>query len=131
MLGRAMRKHCPRCGGGHLFDGWFTMRERCPRCGYRFVREEGFWLGGYVINFAVAEIALGVVLLALLIVVSTGHTARAGFWITLGIATQVVVPAAFFPFSRTVWAAFDLIMHPLEPSEEAEAIAARAAHPEK
>ena len=47
-------KHCPRCGGGHLFDGWFRMKERCPTCGVRFEREPGFFVGAYFINFAVA-----------------------------------------------------------------------------
>lgn len=129
MLARAMRKRCPRCGSGGLFHSWFKMRDRCPRCGYRFVREEGFWLGGYVINFAVAELALGVVLIALLVVLITGRTPRTWVWIVAGVSTQFVVPALFFPFSRTVWAAFDLIMHPLEAFEEADAIAARATLP--
>ena len=31
------------------------MAERCPRCGMRFEREEGFFLGAYVVNFAVTE----------------------------------------------------------------------------
>jgi uncharacterized protein (DUF983 family) len=29
---------CPRCGRGHLFDGFLTLRARCEECGldYRF-----------------------------------------------------------------------------------------------
>jgi uncharacterized protein (DUF983 family) len=103
------------------------MRERCPSCGYRFVREEGFFLGAYVINFAVAEIALGLVLIAMVALIATGHQAKVWFWIAIAVPVQVVVPAFFYPFSRTVWAAFDLMMHPLEPFEEADAINARAA----
>ena len=33
MFARGAVKHCPRCGQGHLFNGWWTMKERCPRCG--------------------------------------------------------------------------------------------------
>jgi uncharacterized protein (DUF983 family) len=130
MLARALRKKCPRCGGGNLFRSWFQMREHCPRCGYRFVREEGFFLGAYVINFVVAELALGCVLVVMLAFVATGHHVNAWTWIGIGAVVQIIVPAFFYPFSRTVWAAFDLMMRPLEPSEEAEAIVARGSENE-
>ncbi|HUQ39118.1 MAG TPA: DUF983 domain-containing protein, partial [Acidimicrobiales bacterium] len=55
MLGRALLKRCPLCGAGELFTGWFRMKDRCPGCGYRFEREEGFFLGAYVINLAIAQ----------------------------------------------------------------------------
>ncbi len=31
------------------------MHERCPTCGMRFAREEGFFTGAYLINFAITE----------------------------------------------------------------------------
>ena len=55
MLGRALLKRCPLCGAGKLFTGWFRMKERCPGCGYLFEREEGFFLGAYVINLGIAQ----------------------------------------------------------------------------
>lgn len=125
MVARGFTKRCPRCGGGRLFGSWFKMKERCPRCGYRFIREEGFWLGAYVINIAVSEIALGMVIVAMIGFLATNHRVNPWFWIAIGGAVQLVVPTFFYPFSRTVWAAFDLIMHPLEPYEEAEAITSR------
>ena len=42
-------------------------------------------------------------------------------------AVAVVVPIVFYPISYTVWAAIDLAMRPLEPSEIAEAVAPRSA----
>ncbi|MEK7456355.1 MAG: DUF983 domain-containing protein [Pseudomonadota bacterium] len=27
---------CPRCGEGHLFDGFLTLRETCGSCGLRY-----------------------------------------------------------------------------------------------
>ena len=33
LVGRALRRRCPCCGGGGLFEGWFTMVPRCPTCG--------------------------------------------------------------------------------------------------
>jgi uncharacterized protein (DUF983 family) len=33
-----IRGHCPRCGVGHLFDGFLKLRASCEHCGlsYRF-----------------------------------------------------------------------------------------------
>ena len=37
-IGRGLRGRCPRCGEGHLFQGFLTLRPACERCGldYRF-----------------------------------------------------------------------------------------------
>jgi uncharacterized protein (DUF983 family) len=115
MLLRGLVRHCPRCGGGHLFDGWFTMKERCPRCGMKFEREEGFFLGAFTVNFGVMLISL-----ALFIVIGIAATLPdppAGKLALLGMVVGVVVPTFFYPFSRTFWSAIDLIMKPLEPDE--------------
>src|SRR5690606_8923938 len=55
LLRRGLTKKCPRCGGGRLYDGWFRMKERCPTCGLLFEREPGFFVGAYLINFAIVE----------------------------------------------------------------------------
>jgi uncharacterized protein (DUF983 family) len=39
-LRRGLRKRCPHCGEGRLFDGW-THLERCSACGLVFVRNPG------------------------------------------------------------------------------------------
>ena len=39
-LRRGLRKRCPHCGEGRLFDGW-TQRERCSVCDLVFVRNPG------------------------------------------------------------------------------------------
>jgi len=33
-----LRGHCPRCGKGHLFEGWLKLRPSCEVCGldYKF-----------------------------------------------------------------------------------------------
>ena len=31
-----MRGRCPRCGQGHLFDGFLKMRENCEVCGLSY-----------------------------------------------------------------------------------------------
>lgn len=55
MLDRGALRRCAACGGGRLSTGWFRMAPTCPRCGYRFEREEGFFLGAYVMNLVIAQ----------------------------------------------------------------------------
>ena len=35
-IGRGLRGRCPRCGKGHLFQGFLTLRPRCEHCGLDF-----------------------------------------------------------------------------------------------
>jgi uncharacterized protein (DUF983 family) len=110
MLWRGFTRRCGRCGSRHLFAGWFKMVTRCPRCGYLFDREEGFFLGAFLINFIVTEGLLGVVL-GVLIALEASGGAPFGLIIAAAIAETILVPLAFYPFSRTVWAAIDMLMH--------------------
>ena len=110
MLARATVLRCPRCGAGGLFRRWFTMVERCPRCDYRFEREEGFFLGAYVINLAITQLAL----LAFIAggIIATLPDPPAGRLVLIGIVVAVGTPLLAYPFSKTIWTAIDLIMHP-------------------
>ena len=127
MLWRGMRRRCPRCGTGKLFSRWFRMVERCPGCGYRFQREEGFQLGGYVINFGVTE-GLVCLVVGAYIVAAAANPDVAIWPVALGgFLAAIVTPLAFFPFSRTIWAAIDLALTPLDVVEQAEAETAKAA----
>ena len=116
-----------------MFASWFKLRERCPGCGMRFEREEGFWLGGYVINFASGEAGIMVLLAVLIGLVVNGHHINAVLFITVGLAIAVLGPVLTFPPSRTVWSAIDLIMRPLTPDERVQAqdaVATAALHEE-
>ncbi|HEY2428408.1 MAG TPA: DUF983 domain-containing protein [Acidimicrobiales bacterium] len=127
MLARGTVRHCPRCGSGDLFESWFRQRPRCPGCGMRFQREEGFWLGGYVINFGIGELSI-LVLLGVLIWMEANHQrVDVALFVAVGLVLAIVGPAATFPLSRTIWSAIDLIMRPLSPEEVVEAQAAVAA----
>lgn len=121
MLRRGLAKRCPLCGTGHLFTGWFRMKERCPGCGYRFEREEGFFLGAYVINLAVAQ---GVVILAAvvptIVLLARNPDASIVPILVAGVAGAILAPMLFYPFSKTVWTAFDLIMRPTAVHEPAD-----------
>ncbi|HVM63282.1 MAG TPA: DUF983 domain-containing protein [Acidimicrobiales bacterium] len=126
MVARGAVCRCPRCGRGKVFESWFKLRERCPGCGMRFEREEGFWLGGYVINFATGEAGIMVLLAVLIGMVANGHHINAVLFITVGLVVAVVGPLLTFPFSRTLWSAIDLIMRPLSREERVDAQAAVA-----
>ena len=117
MLARGLVRRCPLCGAGRLFETWFRMRERCPGCGHRFEREEGFFLGGYVVNLAVTEGLLLLVLLAYVVVLATRPGVSLVPVVVAGLVAAVAAPFAFYPFSRTLWAAIDLIMRPSDAAE--------------
>jgi hypothetical protein len=81
----------------------------------RFEREEGFFLGAYVVNFAAMMISL-----ALFIGVGVGLTLpnpSPGKLTAGGMLVGTLVPVVFYPFSKTIWSAIDLCMKPLEPHE--------------
>jgi uncharacterized protein (DUF983 family) len=125
LLWRALRKHCPVCDEGHLFRAWFTMRERCPRCGLRFERIEGHWSGDLGINTIVS---FGALFLTLIIGFAVTYPDVPGVLLFVcAIAVAVIVPLAFFPFSKTLWLAIDLMMRPLEPGEVDPAFEPRTA----
>jgi uncharacterized protein (DUF983 family) len=126
MILRGVVAHCPRCGAGGVFVSWFKLRDRCPGCGLWFEREEGFWLGGYVINFATGEAGIVVLLAVLIGLVANGHHINAVLFVGLGLVIAIAGPILTFPSSRTVWSAIDLIMRPLSDEERVAAQAAVA-----
>ena len=121
MLARGLVKHCPLCGSGKLFTGWFRMKERCPGCGYLFEREEGFFLGAYVINLVIAQGAVIVLAVVPAIVLLARNPDTSVVPIVIaGVAGAILAPLVFYPFSKTIWTAFDLILRPVhwrEPTD--------------
>lgn len=111
MLGRAIRRRCPVCGGGGLFRHWLHMKPSCPTCGLNFVRgEDGYTLGAYWFNLAAAE---GVTTASMLTtVISTWPEVPWNVLRFTGPIEALVMPFVFFPFSRTLFLAFDLCIRP-------------------
>jgi uncharacterized protein (DUF983 family) len=111
MLGRALRLRCPNCGQGKPFVSWLRMRSQCEVCGLAFERgEEGYQVGSYMFNIVAAELVFAAVFLA--IVLATWPSPP---WTLLqygGIALMVVVPFVLFPFTKTLFLAFDLLFRP-------------------
>jgi uncharacterized protein (DUF983 family) len=123
MLGRALLRRCPRCGGAGWFSGWFTKTERCRTCGYRYERQPGFLVGALTIN-TIVTFGLLAVVLVVGIVLSYPDIALVPILAAAAVVT-VLVPIVGYPFSYTIWAAVDLTMRPLEPAEVADADAHR------
>lgn len=123
MLWRGMTRRCAVCGAGGLYDGWFRMKPRCPRCGYLFEREEGFFLGAYVVNLAVAEGLIAILCIVPVIWLSATRP-EASLWpvIIAGGIGAVLGPIVFYPFSRTIWVAFELMLRPASEREPTDNI---------
>ena len=86
------------------------MVERCPRCDYKFEREEGFFLGAYVISLGVTQLAV-VAYIAVAIVATLPDPPLLVLSVG-GAAVAVLTPLLAYPFSKTLWTAIDLAMHP-------------------
>jgi len=118
-MGRGLLRRCPRCGAGGLFHRWFTMVDRCPRCGLRFERIEGHWLGAIALNTVVTEAVFGVVLVGMIL--ATWPDPPWGLILGAGVTANIAVPLVFYPVSKTLWTAIDLVMRPMELDELADA----------
>ncbi len=81
--------------------------ESCPRCSYEFAREDGYWVGAVIMNTAVTEGLFLVLFIASIIAMAPDVD-----WVVLlviGVATNLIFPVLFYPFSKTIWMAFDLV----------------------
>jgi uncharacterized protein (DUF983 family) len=111
LFARALRLRCPNCGRGRLFESWFRMRARCPVCGLPTERgDQGYQVGSYMFNIIAAELIFAAIFVGVLVATWPDPP-----WTLLefgGIALMIAVPFAFFPFSRTLFLAFDLLFRP-------------------
>jgi uncharacterized protein (DUF983 family) len=108
LLFRGLVRHCPRCGRGRLFTGWFTPPAPCPRCGQTFNRDNDAAVGWIIVNLGLTEIVFVAFALAVLVltwpsVPWTGLTIAA-------VAVNATLPLLLVPFSRTIWAAIEILM---------------------
>ncbi len=123
MLGRGLLKRCPICGTGNLFNRWFRMKERCPGCQYLFEREEGFFLGAYVINLAIAQgMVILLAIVPLIIRLASDPDASIMPFVVGGLIGAVVAPMIFYPWSKTIWTAFDLMLRPQAATEPTDRV---------
>jgi uncharacterized protein (DUF983 family) len=111
---RGIRRRCPRCGSKGIFTGWFALADRCPSCAYSFEREEGYWTGAMIVNFAAAELTFAALLLG--VVALTWPDVPWTPLLVAGVAAMIIVPIIFYPFSKSLWVAGDYAINP--PKED-------------
>jgi len=115
LFGRGFLLRCPNCGGGPVLAHWLKLRVKCGTCGLRLQRgEHDAFTGSMFILFTLVGLA-GYAILAVTMAV-TAETP----WELLEIGLPllaVVLLLAFFPFSKLLWLAFDLMLRPVTPQE--------------
>jgi hypothetical protein len=95
-----------------LFSRWTRLVDRCPGCGLRFEREEGYWVGAMIVNIAVTELAfLGVVVGG---IAATWPDVRWGLLTVVGLLVNGLLPIVFYPWSKTIWMALDVLLHRMD-----------------
>ena len=116
LFARALRLRCPNCGRGRIFESWLRLGPTCPVCGLRTERgEEGYQVGSYMFNIIAAELIFAAIFVGVLVATWPDPP-----WTLLefgGIALMIVAPFAFFPFSKTLFLAFDLAFRPATADE--------------
>jgi hypothetical protein len=107
-LSRALRLHCPRCGGGKLFRGLMRMNDACPQCRFRYQREPGYFLGSAYINYGVTALTLTIAYVVLRFGRGYSDAVIAGPLV----AFCVLFPLFFFRYARALWLAMDCFLDP-------------------
>jgi len=93
------------------------MRDACPTCGLALERGEQseFWIGAYVFNLVFGEvIAIGVPIAWM---IASAPNQPWTFIELTALVLAIGLPFVFFPFSRTLWLAWDLSFRPFEPGD--------------
>ncbi|MCC6179487.1 MAG: DUF983 domain-containing protein [Chloroflexi bacterium] len=116
LFSRAVVLRCPACASRGVFENWLTLMPRCPGCGVPLQREgDGYFLGAMTLNIMVAEGIWAGAFAGLLYLTWPTPPWAALQW---GSAVlMIALPLLFFPFTRTVWLAFDLLFRPVGRAE--------------
>lgn len=105
---RALLLRCPNCGGGGVVRHWLQIVDDCPTCGISLVR--GNRVGAYIINIGVAE---SLTMALILIVMIRNWPDPPWEFLTWAAPVMAVTsPLIFYPFSRMLFVAADLAIHP-------------------
>jgi uncharacterized protein (DUF983 family) len=98
-----------------LFSSFFTLRTRCPTCGLRFEREEGYWVGAMIVNLAATMVAFFVVLMGGILL--WWPDVPWGALTVITVAVCAAVPVLFYPWSKTIWMALDVLLHRMDAQD--------------
>jgi uncharacterized protein (DUF983 family) len=125
MFRRAAMRACPHCGSSKSFiKHWLGRSPRCRTCGIQWHREHGFELGPIAVNVVFTFFSMSVIMIVAF--VTTGPDYNVPALMALVIGAAILLPLVFYPFTYTLWLAFDLATHQPTERELADAAAAVA-----
>jgi len=115
MLLRGLTGRCAVCGTTRLTPRWIVVRAICRRCGFNVERKEGHFVGAVGMNTIVTAGAILATVLGGAALTAPDIPVVGLVLATVGVA--VGVSMLFFPISKTLWSAIDLMFVDLEPGE--------------
>jgi hypothetical protein len=87
------------------------MVEECPRCGLSLERREhGYVVGAYMFNIIAAELIFAALFIGIMVALWPDPPWGLLSW--GGAALMIILPIVFYPFSKTLFLAFDLVFRP-------------------
>ena len=92
------------------------MLPNCPACGFRLERgERGYWLGAYFFNLMIVEtIFVGLIIGVL---AATWPSPPWDLLQIVSLLAMLAAPMLCYPYSKTLFLAFDLLVRPAEPED--------------
>ena len=77
VLGRVLRRRCPQCGEGRLFERYARVAPSCAVCGHVFRREAGAQTGSMYVTATVTQVFAVLLIGALVTAVDDAAVRRA------------------------------------------------------
>lgn len=115
MLIRGFTGRCAVCGKNRMSLKWLSLSPRCERCNFAIERKEGHFVGAVGMN---TIFTFGALLIFMVVSVAlTWPDIPAGRLSLIAVVFGLALCVGFFPISKTLWSAVDLMMVELEPGE--------------
>lgn len=116
MLGRALRRRCPWCGGSGVFRSWLELRPACPGCRLRLERgESDYFVGAYSINLIAMELLCAGILGGVVLLTWPDVPWTLIQW---GAVAAIIVGAVVvYPYTKLLYLAMDIHHRPLTRAE--------------
>ena len=115
----ALRRRCPNCRMGAVIERWPNkVRLACPACGLSYFREQGYYIGGMIITYALTLlVVIPTFLLSLLVpdIKGLSDYVRFAVWIVFAIPLSLF----FMPYAYCLWLSLDYWVEPWKPEKTA------------
>ena len=93
------------------------MAERCPTCGFRLDQGDGAFLGAMALNYGVAGALFIGILIVWVAATAPDVPVIPLLLVSLGVTGAAIL--LFYPFSKTLWAAIDVLLHRMDRTDRA------------